>query len=408
LRKYNAINSNIERDDKLNTFIGKTVVFIPVRGGSKSIPFKNIKQFMGKPLVFWSIDAAENSIQVDKIIVSTDSDAIRTTLSNSNASKLLVINRSLEVSTDTASTESTLLEFALNYDFEYVILVQATSPLITQEDIDNGFEKFILGGYDSLLSVVKQKRFIWNTIDEVAFPMNYNPLSRPRRQDFDGYFVENGAFYITTRKQLLKSQCRISGKIGIYEMDEATYFEIDEPADWEIMEMIQKNKLTRSNSVTSRLKKIKCVLTDCDGVLTDGGMYYSESGEELKKFNTKDGKGMELLKKSGLITGIITGENSQSVLRRAKKLNLDEVYIGVKNKMEIIDEICSKYTLTYDEIAYLGDDINDIEVISNVGFGCSVSDAINAVKIQSIFTTSLKGGYGAFREFADYILVHRK
>jgi YrbI family 3-deoxy-D-manno-octulosonate 8-phosphate phosphatase len=287
-------------------------------------------------------------------------------------------------------------------------LVQATSPLITQEDIDNGFEKFILGGYDSLLSVVKQKRFIWNTIDEVAFPMNYNPLSRPRRQDFDGYFVENGAFYITTRKQLLKSQCRISGKIGIYEMDEATYFEIDEPADWEIMEMIQKNKLTRSNSVTSRLKKIKCVLTDCDGVLTDGGMYYSESGEELKKFNTKDGKGMELLKKSGLITGIITGENSQSVLRRAKKLNLDEVYIGVKNKMEIIDEICSKYTLTYDEIAYLGDDINDIEVISNVGFGCSVSDAINAVKIQSIFTTSLKGGYGAFREFADYILVHRK
>ena len=135
-----------------------------------------------------------------------------------------------------------MLEFAEKFEFDNIILIQATSPLLETEDLTNGLEKFFQKKYDSLLSVVKQKRFIWNEIDGAAVPQNYNPLERPRRQEWDGYFVENGAFFITSRDKLLESKCRISGKIGLYEMTEETYFEIDEPSDWLIMEQLKRKQ----------------------------------------------------------------------------------------------------------------------------------------------------------------------
>jgi N-acylneuraminate cytidylyltransferase len=153
-----------------------------------------------------------------------------------------------------------------------------------------------------------------------------------------------------------------------------------------------------------KFDKIKCVLSDCDGVLTDGGMYYSQNGDELKKFNTKDGKGFELLRKNGYITGIITGENIDLVKRRAEKLQLDEVFLGVKDKIAILDEICNKYDLKYENIAYIGDDINDLEIMKHVGLSFAVNNAIDSVKEVSDYVTLLNGGDGAVREFIEFIL----
>ena len=152
--------------------------------------------------------------------------------------------RDAATATDTASTESAMLAFAeAQDDFEHIVLVQATSPLLTADDLAGGIEKYETGGYDSLLSVVRQKRFLWQEQDGTAAPVNYDPQHRLRRQEMEGFLVENGAFYITTRARLLETRCRISGRIGTCEMPEPTYFEIDEPSDWGIMEGLKQAEL---------------------------------------------------------------------------------------------------------------------------------------------------------------------
>lgn len=382
------------------------VAFIPVRGGSKSIPLKNIKPINNRPLIYWTLDAAVDCNEIDTVIVSTDSQEIKNVVDRYESSKVRVVSRSEDVSTDTASTESVMIEFARNYDFDNIVLIQATSPLLTSGDIANGIRKFLKDNIDSVLSVVRQKRFIWEDKTDIVSAINYDPFNRPRRQEFEGYLVENGAFYITTRENLLSTGCRISGNIGVVEMSEETYFEIDEPSDWTIVEGFLKKK-TAMKSNFKNVKGIKCVLTDSDGVLTDGGMYYSENGDELKKFNTKDGMGFKMLNEAGIITGIITGEDIDLVRRRAKKMKVDEVYLGIQDKMKILNEICSKYDLNYEEIAYIGDDINDLEVIKTVGLGCTVRDGMQCVKDIAKVITKAKGGQGAVREIVEMILETR-
>ena len=194
----------------LENTIGKTIAFIPVRGGSKSIPLKNIKLMNGRPLIYWTLDAAVNCAEVGTVVVSTDSLKIKRVVEKYGSSKIIVIGRSEAVSTDTASTESVMLEFANDYDFENIVVVQATSPLLQSEDLTNGINKYLEKGINSVLSVVRQKRFIWRESSNNVNALNYDPLNRPRRQEFDGFLVENGAFYITSRDNLLSSKCRIS------------------------------------------------------------------------------------------------------------------------------------------------------------------------------------------------------
>ena len=135
------------------------VAFIPVRGGSKSIPFKNIKPICGKPLVYWVAQAANNCQSIDKVYIATDSEKIKSTVEAFRMSKVEVIGRSEESASDTASTEFAMLEFANQYEFDNMVLIQATSPLLTAEDLEKGFEIFRQPDCDSVLSAVPQKRF---------------------------------------------------------------------------------------------------------------------------------------------------------------------------------------------------------------------------------------------------------
>lgn len=379
------------------------IAFIPVRGGSKSIPLKNIKLINNRPLIYWVLDAAQSCEYIDKIFVSTDSQEIKDIVNKYKGSKVCVVDRSKETSTDSATTESAMIEFAKKQIFNNIVLIQATSPLLTPEELIKGFIAYDKEGIDSVLSVVNQKRFIWKKENDKCIPQNYDFYNRPRRQVFDGFLVENGAFYITSRDRLLKYNSRISGNIDCVIMDDASYFEIDEPNDWTIVESLLKFKKIPMED----LSKIKILLTDSDGVLTDGGMYYTENGDEMKKFNTKDGMAFELLRKEGILTGIITGENTEIVKRRAQKLNLDELYMGVKNKVEVIDIICKKYNIKYENIAYIGDDINDLDVIKLVGFGCCVEDSIEIIKPYAKYITKAKGGDGAVREIAQLIISNK-
>ncbi len=385
------------------------IAFIPVRGGSKSIPLKNIKIICEKPLVYWTIKAACRCSYIDKVYVATDSDKIRETIESFKSgmeadlfSRAEVIGRSAESASDTASTESAMLEFAGKYDFDKIVLIQATSPLLTGADLDRGFEAFNREGTDSVLSVVRQYRFNWeNDENGFAHPVNYDVFCRPRRQEFSGYLVENGAFYITSKEELLKSQNRVSGNIRAVEMNGDAFFEIDEPQDWIIIEALMKKN---GFLVRSQIPEIKMLLTDCDGCLTDGGMYYSEQGDELKKFNTRDGLGFALLREKGIITGIVTGESVKLNGRRAEKLKLDELVTGCKDKAEAVRGLCKKYNIDLEKVAYIGDDMNDLEVIRMVGYGCCPADAVPQVKEAAKYVAEARGGRGVVREIVEKLV----
>jgi len=159
-----------------------------------------------------------------------------------------------------------------------------------------------------------------------------------------------------------------------------------------------------SKKIFQKCKLIKLVVTDVDGVLTDGGMYYSEKGEVLKKFNTKDGMGVELLLKANIKTALITKENSLITKKRALKIKASAVYTGIKNKEEEIQKICKKFLIKPENIAYIGDDINDINIIKLVGFSASPNNAVPQVKQIVDYVCDKEGGDGVFREVADIIL----
>ena len=299
------------------------IAFIPVRGGSKSIPLKNIKPLCGKPLVCWNIEALEACPEVDEVIVATDSDEIWKTVESRNYKKTHLYRRSAQNACDTASTESVMLEYieyAKLAKDEIFMLVQATSPLTETVHFSEALHMYSEGKYDSILTCVRNYRFFWN---EDGSSMNYDYMNRPRRQNFSGMLMENGAFYINTIGNILSNGNRLGGNIGIYEMPEYTATEIDEPDDWMILEKLMRKY--KSEFVNQKKPNIKLFITDIDGTLTDGGMYYSENGDELKKFNTRDGMGIQMLREAGIKTAIITSEDRQLNLRRAQKLKVDYI-----------------------------------------------------------------------------------
>lgn len=383
----------------------RVIAFIPVRGGSKSIPLKNIKPLCGKPLVCWNIEALEACPQVDQVIVATDSEDIWKTVESRGYKKTTLWRRSAESATDTASTESVMLEY-LNKEKlakdDIFMLVQATSPLTATNHFSEALTMYANGGYDSLLTCVRSYRFFWNA-DGTS--MNYDYRNRPRRQNFDGMLMENGAFYINTVANVLESGNRLSGKIGIYEMPEYTATEIDEPDDWMLMEslMVKHGMVGKQ----SDKKPVKLFITDIDGTLTDGGMYYSENGDELKKFNTRDGMGLQMLREAGIKTAIITSEDRKLNQRRAEKLKVDYLRQGKVNggKVAVAEEIAKEMGITMAEVAYIGDDVNCVELLSNVGFAACPADACEKVKsIPNIVVMTRYGGEGCVRECCEIIL----
>ncbi|MFA3784072.1 KdsC family phosphatase [Melioribacteraceae bacterium 4301-Me] len=165
-----------------------------------------------------------------------------------------------------------------------------------------------------------------------------------------------------------------------------------------------KKKLTKKQ-ILNRAKKIKLLLTDCDGVLTDTGVYYSHNGEVMKRFSVRDGMGVERLRQlANVEVGILTGENTGAVKSRAQKLKLNEVHLGALNKAEVLKDILQRRNLTPEEIAFIGDDANDVEIMKMVGLTACPADATKfALKVADIVVES-KGGYGAFRDFAELII----
>jgi N-acylneuraminate cytidylyltransferase len=222
----------------------KIVAIIPARGGSKGIPRKNIIPIAGKPMIAWNIEAALKSRYVDSVYVSTDDTEIKEVASKYGAH---VINRPKEIAGDTASSESSLhhsLEILSDKGIkpDLLVFMQCTSPLTSSEDIDAAVRKLLDTKADSCLTVTDFHYFIWREdLNGTATGINHDKRFRPRRQDRDLQYIENGAVYVMDVAGFLKEKHRFFGKTVISLMPQERSFEIDEPIDLQIVEsMLQK------------------------------------------------------------------------------------------------------------------------------------------------------------------------
>jgi len=212
----------------------KIVSLILARGGSKGIPRKNLIPLNGKPLLYYSITNSLKA-EVNETWVSTEDSEMKKTSLRYGAK---VLDRPLEISTDTSKCEEALLHFAANVDFDILVFIQNTSPLVSPEEINNGVRKVKSGEFDSVFSAYLEHWVPrWST--DIT-PIGWNTSARPRRQQKPEVYVENGAFYITTRQNLLESGVRYSGKIGIVEMPFSRSFQIDTIDEARLIEKLMR------------------------------------------------------------------------------------------------------------------------------------------------------------------------
>lgn len=222
------------------------LAIIPARGGSRGIPRKNVRLLCGKPLIAYTIEAALNSKYIDRVVVSTEDQEIAKIARKYGAE---VIQRPQELATDNTPTEPVLEHVAKhlqqneNYRADIVVLLQPTSPLRTNRHIDEALESFLSKKYDSLLSVCRSHLFLWKTGKEGAYPLNFDFRNRPRRQDKEPEYQENGAIFITKPEILIQGHNRLGGKVGLYIMPVEESWEIDSEFDlWSCEEFIRTQR----------------------------------------------------------------------------------------------------------------------------------------------------------------------
>lgn len=210
------------------------VALVPLRGGSKSIPGKNIKPFCGQPLCAWTLRALLDCGMVSRVFVSTDNEEIAAVVRSIDP-RILVHPRPVHLAADSSTTEEAIYDLidACDITERYLITAQATSPQTTRHDVANAISHFVTSAADSLVTCVRTKRFFWN---DDGTPINYDPSGRPLRQQWNGTLMENGAFYISTVARLRERSARLHGKIAVHEMGESTSIELDELSDWEALE----------------------------------------------------------------------------------------------------------------------------------------------------------------------------
>ncbi len=381
----------------------RKIGFIPLRKGSKGILNKNKRKMVGRPLFTWVLGEAIFS-DLDEVYVYTDDQEIIDFVEKEYhwTSKVKAVLRSEESAGDKASTEFAILEFceSVDYNFDVFCLLQATSPFTKREDINSCLNK-LNSNYDSSLTVVNTHRFLWN---EDGTPINYNPLNRPRRQDFEGLLVENGAVYAITKPALKKNKNRLGEHIAVVKMADESLMEIDTESDWVAVESLLIERQKRSK----KSDKITHIVLDVDGVFTDGTITYTKDGEHTKNFDMRDGMGLEILRQFNVEVMIMTSEDSQLVAKRMQKLKIEHVFLGVKDKYTLLNNMMLKEGITLSNVAYVGDDVNDLTNICSVGWSLAPNNATNIVKEHADVVLSENSGAGAIREACQFIMNYNK
>ncbi len=374
----------------------RTVAIIPARGGSKGIPLKNLQKVAGVSLLARAINAAKATPSIDRVIVSTDHDGIAAEAIRAGAE---VSHRPAEIAGDTATSESAIIHTlnTLDEDFDVTVFMQCTSPFIDSASIDNAVCRVADGQDDVVFSAVEDHSFLWRLDDDAeAVAVGHDKAFRPRRQDRAKHFNETGAFYVMRTAGLLESGHRFFGRVGIEEVPPEHAREIDDMSDLTLVRAIA------STQETAQVIDVDALVTDFDGVHTDDGAYVDEDGNEQVRVHRGDGMGISRLVKTGFPVMILSKERNPVVTRRAEKLHID-VTQGVDNKSEVLRSWIDAQGLDATRVAYVGNDINDLEAFDVVGWPIAVADAHPKVLAAARVVLDRPGGRGAVREVCDLI-----
>lgn len=385
--------------------MSKAIVIIPARGGSKGLPRKNVLPICGKPLIAWNIEAAMASEQVEGVYVSTDDPEIAQI---ARAHGACVIDRPAELAGDTATSESALLH-GLDYLVEngvnpdLLVFMQCTSPLTAAEDIDRAIHTLIKEDADSCFTATDFHYFVWKQSEDGSGDgINHDKHYRPRRQDREPQYVENGAIYVMKVGRFRQAKHRFFGKTVLSLMPAARCAEIDEPVDLKVVEVLLREQLRKQQAVALPAN-IAAVVFDFDGVMTDNRVWVDQDGKETVACDRSDGWGLGQLKKSGIRIVVLSTEINPVVSARCKKLGLEcRQGLGEK-KFEAFQNWCTENQLNPAQVVFVGNDANDVDCLSAADCGVVPSDAYPEAKSVANLILEKPGGYGAVRELCELI-----
>ena len=398
------------------------------------MPHKNVLPLCGQPLLAWSILAAKKAVTVGAVFVSTDDSEIA---QMAEAHGVGVIWRPAELAGDTASSESALIH-ALEQDGrgdcvadggrsqleddgsvggrqrsvgtlwshdDILVFLQCTSPLTTGADIDAVVEKLIDEKADSALSVSDFHYFLWKEGEAGAEAINHDKRYRPRRQDREPQFIENGAVYAMRIPGFLEAKHRFFGKTVFHAMPPERCWEIDEPVDFGIAEMLLRKRL-QAEKTAQLPDPIGAVVFDFDGVLTDDRVLTSEDRSEAVSCTRKDGMGIRHLQEAGIPVLILSSEENPVVKARAAKLKVEVIH-GSLDKTPLLEKWAREQGIDLQSMVYVGNDINDIGPMKIIGCPVAVADAHPEVKRHATIVLERNGGDGAARQLSDMILARK-
>jgi N-acylneuraminate cytidylyltransferase len=381
------------------------VAVIPARGGSKRVPGKNLMALAGRPLVAHSVAHALASRHVREVYVSTDSAEIAAVARACGAD---VVVRPPELAGDEATSESALLH-ALDErnrrglpDPDLVVFLQCTSPVRRRDDIDRAVETLLAGGADSLFSACENNRLIWAVKDGRPFSINYDFRGRQREQDMAVQYRENGSIYVFRPEVLRRENNRLGGRISVYEMDYWSSFQVDEPAHAELIEWVMRRPgYAPAPEWPARLR---LVVFDFDGVMTDNGVQVDGLGGETVRCDRGDGWGVARLRDASVPMMVLSTEEHPVVAARCAKLKLPCVQ-GCGDKAAALAALLAEKGIDPSEVAYVGNDVNDLGCLRLVGMPVAVGDSHPEVLAASRLALTKPGGRGAVREFCDLLLA---
>ena len=384
----------------------ESLAIIPARGGSKGIPRKNVRQLAGKPLIAHTIECAQSSKSITKVIVSTDDTEIAAISKQYGAE---VIWRPVEISGDTASSETALLHVLEslkntdNYQPDIIVFLQCTSPLTSPEDIDGTVQILLDEDADSAFTATPFHYFLWK-IDQngEAVGINHDKRIRPMRQEREPQYIETGAVYAMRTEGFLKAKHRFFGKTAIYVMPTERRLEIDEPVDFEVAEVLVRER-HRQKMMELLPYPIYAVIFDFDGVFTDNRVLVFQDGKEAVFCDRGDGMGLEQLKKLNIPMLVISKEENPVVAARCRKLKMSCQH-DISDKLSVLKSWLRENNLNPSQVIYIGNDVNDLECLQAVGCGVVVGDAHSQAKASAKIILSSNGGNGAIRELTDLII----
>ncbi len=375
---------------------------IPARGGSKGVPRKNLRLLGGEPLIGRAVRTLREVRGINAVIVSTDDEEIADVARGNGA---LVIDRPRGLAGDMASSESAL-RHALDELGSYgavpdiTVFVQATSPFISSVDVERAIALVRGDSADVAFSVAASHAHLW--VDGPGGPtgVNHDSSVRLRRQDRRPEFVETGAFYVMRTTGFLEHGHRFFGRLSMVEVDPADALEIDSTDDFTLAELA----LAHREASRPTPLRVRAVVTDFDGVHTSDRVTVDENGVESVTVNRSDGMGVAMLRKAGIQVLILSTETNGVVAARAAKLGVEVIH-GCDDKPTALRAWAAEKNIALADIAYLGNDVNDIGCLRLVGWPVAVADAHPAALHAAHIVLRRHGGDGVVRELADRVLA---